>query len=241
MKTQITIIIALFLQLIQSQNKEISNAKGNLYFGANIGLNNIGESTTFILSETNYTKKAFQGGIFAEYYFAKQWSLTSKISYFETGLNYYYHSPGTSGSSGFGGFFNYGSASSTSSANFSGQVLASSLQIKWEFRLIKDFKGYLKVGVGYYIETHSNYKNYFGDVNNGNYPTTYAGGISGIGFTYFLNDKYSIFAETEYHAGSTKYNSGESWLGNGDRQASNQLLSLGIKYKFKSFKNEKTN
>lgn len=218
--------IFLNAQTVEKIKPNIVNPKGKWYFGANIGLNNIGQSTTFIVPETNYYKKRFQAGVFAEYYFAKQWSITNKISYFETGLDYYYYSPGTSS-------YFLGSPEKTYSANFSGQVLVTSLQTKWEFRFVKNFKGYLKFGIGYYFEMQSSYENYINDKYDGNYPSSYGSWLSGCGFTYFINDKYSLFIENEYHIGSVKYNSGNSWLGNGDRNASNQLINIGIKYNFK--------
>ena len=221
--------IALHAQTVEKVKSHIVNPKHNWYFGANIGLNNIGQSTTFIVPDTNYDKKGFQVGIFAEYYVAKQWSITNKISYFETGLDYYYFSPGVSG-------YIMSSPAKTYSAKFSGQVLATSLQTKWEFRLIKNFKGYLKLGIGYYFETHSSYENYNNDINEGNYPSSYGSWLSGYGFTYFINDKYALFFENEYHNGSVKYNSGNSYFGNGGRNASNQLISIGIKYNFKNKK-----
>ena len=230
-KLVLNLLLMIFSIVIYGQEKEIINPKGNLYFGANIGLNNIGQSTSTIVIETNYNKKSFQIGAFAEYYFAKQWSITSKMSYFETGLDYFYYYPGTNG-------YFFSSPSKTNFANFSGEVLTTSLQMKWEFRLVKNFKGYLKLGVAYYVETKSDYQNYINDQNNENYPSNYGSWVSGYGFTYFLNQKYALFIESEFHMGTSKYNSGSGLFGNGDRYASNQLLSIGVKYNFKSSKNK---
>lgn len=232
MKNNIILTLLLLLCVNKSiAQKERFNPKKNLYFGANIGLNNIGQSTIFIVPETKQTKQNLQFGVFAEYYLAKQWSVTTKMSYFETGLNYFYYSAGTSG-------YFFSSPSKTNSANFSGEVLATSLQMKWEFRLVHNFRGYLKLGVAYYVETKSDYQNYINDQNNENYPSNYESWVSGYGFTYFLNQKYALFIESEFHMGTSKYNSGSGLFGNGDRYASNQLLSIGVKYNFKSFKNK---
>lgn len=236
MKKYLTILFLAF-QWFMSSQVENFNPKKNLYFGANIGLNQID-------TKSEKPKSGFQGGVFAEYYFAKQWSITGKISYFETGLDYYHFYPGYASSGGFGGFFGGGSPSRLYSANFSSEVLATSLQIKWEFRLYNIFKGYWKTGIGLYLETHSKYENYIGDKNNGIYSSTFSSVLAGFGVTYFINDKYAIFAEIENHLGAAKFQSNDGWNfgGTGKRFASNHLIGVGVKYKFKNFtKNENTN
>lgn len=224
MKIKITFIAISFIIINTQAQTDRINPNHNLYFGANIGLNNI----NFHYDKTN---QGLHGGIFSEYYLAKQWSLTGKVSFFETALDYHHFYHGTTG-------YFLSSPAKTFNANFSGLVLATSLQIKWEFRLIHNFRGYLKTGYGFYIETYANYSNYINDVNNGNYPSTYSNWLSGLGFTYYINDNYALFFESEYHRGGIKYQSTFGWqvFDDGKRYASNQLFGLGVKYKFKNFK-----
>lgn len=232
MKKYLTIQFLAFQMFMFSQI-EIINPKNNLYLGANIGLN-------LIDIHADESKKSIHAGVFAEYYFAKQWSLTGKTSYFETGLDFYNQSYSLQSRGPGGGSSNL--ERQTFSANFSGAVLATSLQIKWEFRIKHNFKGYLKMGYGYNFETQSNYKNYVGDRNEANYPTSYGGWISGMGLSYFLNDKYALFLESELHHGPVKFNGGYKGYGPGYLYASNHLIGVGVKYKFTNFtKNENTN
>jgi hypothetical protein len=226
MKKNLTTLLLACQMLIFSQIERYQ-PKNNLYFGVNFGLN-------LIDIHADESRKSIHAGAFAEYYFAKQWSLTGKISYFETGLDFYNQSYRLQ-SRGFGG----GSSNFETqifSADFSGHVLATSLQIKWEFNLIKNFSGYLKTGYGYYIETQSKYENYIGDKNEGKYPSSYGGWITGMGLTYFLNEEYALFLEIELHNGPVKFNGGNYVYGSGNQYASNNLIGLGIKYKFKTYK-----
>ena len=57
-----------------------------------------------------------------------------------------------------------------------------------------------------------------------------------MGLTYFLNEEYALFLEIELHNGPGKFNGGNYVYGSGYQYASNNLIGLGIKYKFKTYK-----
>jgi hypothetical protein len=205
----------------QLPSKDIVNPKGQWYFGAEIGSNRI---ASLNLGESRQT---FQGGILAEYYFARHWSLSGKIKYFETGVSYFERAIKSSGS--FAGFF--GSSGRPSySGNFSGAQIAIPLCIKWEFRFRKNFAGSLKIGYNQIFETEGNgtYKSDDKILNLEN-DKIYGGTVLGLGFNYFLNQNLAIYIDFEgYTGGSVK--------GYGQRKSyttENSLTNFGVKYNFK--------
>lgn len=132
MKYKILIIVVLSLvsNKIISQTNEIINPRGKWFFGAEIGLN------TITSIHPNHKANLFQGGVLAEYYFAKHWSASARIKYFETGVSNKYDS---------------------SKVYFEGAVISVPLNIKWEYRISNNFSGNLKLGVALNQEIKSNY------------------------------------------------------------------------------------
>jgi len=207
------ILLLLFPFLINAQSKnEIINPKGKWYFGAEIGTNTI---SSFSLGEPN---QSFQGGVLAEYYFARHWSLSARIKYFETGVSFY--DAGTNGSSGY--IFSY-SGRESYYGNFKGAEIAIPLNIKWEFRISENLGGSLKIGAAYTIETKSEYGSYSKDLPT-NYPTRYESDNLGYGFNYFINKKMAFYLDFEYFIGNSK--------GYG-HYSENKLTNIGTKYNFK--------
>src|SRR5690554_8062710 len=82
-KAVMFIILCLLSNEVISQISENVNPKNTWYFGAEVGINNIRDFNV------ENSKLTFQGGLLAEYYFAKQWSLSGKVKYFETGISFY--------------------------------------------------------------------------------------------------------------------------------------------------------
>jgi hypothetical protein len=79
-KILILVVLSLLSNKIISQTNEIVNPNGKWFFGAEIGLNTI---TSINPNNTN----SIQGGILAEYYFEKHFSISGRIKYFETGVS----------------------------------------------------------------------------------------------------------------------------------------------------------
>src|SRR5690554_3321601 len=92
MKLELKILMFIALSLLSnkiiSQELENVSPKNTWYFGAEIGINNIHGFNV------EKSRQSFQGGLLAEYYFAKQWSLSGKVKYFETGVSFYQPSTG---------------------------------------------------------------------------------------------------------------------------------------------------
>jgi Outer membrane protein beta-barrel domain len=208
-----------FLTYAQETAKpEIINPKGNWYFGAEMGLNTI---TSFDLGEPN---KSFQGGVLAEYYTGRHWSLSGRIKYFETGVSFYRPNTHT------GGWFDLGHDSSL--GTFSGAVIAIPLDIKWEFRMHENFRGYLKTGLVYNYETQSNYN--FSENVSTNHAKDFGSFNTGIGFSYFLNKKMAVYVDLEsYSFGGQKASYQNLVLWDTVYYTENSHLNFGIKYNFK--------
>jgi hypothetical protein len=199
-------------------NPEIVNPKGNWYFGAEIGLNTI---TSFDLGEPN---KSFQGGVLAEYYTCRHWSLSGRIKYFETGVSFY--RPNTHS----GSWFDLGHDASY--GTFKGAVIAIPLNIKWEFRIHKNFRGYFKTGFVYNYETKNNYN--FSENVNTNHSKDFGSFNTGIGFSYFLNKKLAVYIDSEsYSFGGQKASYQNLILWDTVYYTENSHLNFGIKYNFK--------
>jgi len=215
-KAVMFIILCLLSNEVISQISENVNPKNTWYFGAEVGINNIRDFNV------ENSKLTFQGGLLAEYYFAKQWSLSGKVKYFETGISFYQAPTG-------GGWF----GSSERHGTFRGTAVTIPLNIKWEFRVYKNLKANLKLGYGYTIETKSEYINYSENMPTEDYSKSYDSTITGFGLNYFINKKMAVCIDYEYFIGTSKgYRS--DILGNVDYYTRNIFISVGIKYNFKN-------
>jgi hypothetical protein len=207
------IILGLFSNQIISQTVDLVNPKGNWYFGAEIGRNT---ASSLSLGEN---QNSFQGGVLGEYYFAKQWSLSGRIKYFKTGVSF--NQPGSGG--WFGSPGGYGV--------FNGAVIAVPINIKWEFRIYKNLKGYLKLGYVHNIETKSEYGNYSN--NSTDYSKYYGAVNGGYGLNYFINEKMAVYIDFEGYSGASKGET-QTILGTQSHNVQNRLLNFGFKYNFKN-------
>jgi len=208
---------------IKKQEKEAIlstyiDPKEKWFFGAEIGENkprnyNLTGSTSFL-----------QAGLSAEYYFARHWSLSSKIKFYKTGVSF--HQKGSGGS----GWFNLFSTS-THSGNYRGKKIAIPLFIKWEFRMFKNLGASLKLGYTYNIEIQTKYYDYTNNINTSQYKTNYISGISGIGFNYFLDNQSAIYLDIDSYGG-TKKGEVSGLFSDGNVYNSNSIISIGYKYSF---------
>jgi hypothetical protein len=222
MKYRILMILVLSFisNKIISQTNEIINPKGKWFFGAEIGTNEI---TSFSNGESN---NSFQGGILAEFYFARHWSLSGRFKYYNTGVSFYQPNTHTGGWIDLGTDESYG--------NFKGAVLSIPLDIKWEFRINKNLGGSLKVGYAHNIETSSNYGKYSANANT-NFPKQYGSSNAGYGLNYFLKKNIAVYLDVEFYSGAAKgYSNG--FFGKTSYNTLNHLTNFGIKYNFKKDK-----
>jgi Outer membrane protein beta-barrel domain len=217
MKTIILIVFIPFLICAQEITKpEIINPKGNWYFGAEIGLNTI---TSFNLGEHN---QSFQGGVLAEYYTGRHWSLTGKIKYFETGVSSGKDpTPGFFGSSGYARVFN-------------GKVISVPIDVKWQFEIKNNYRGYFKMGLAYNHETKSEYS--FTDNLIPNYAKNFGSFNVGFGVDYLISNRMIVFTDVEsYELGGYKGH-GDGFVFPENYYTTNLLFNFGIKYNFKTKK-----
>lgn len=200
----------------ETPTSENINPVGNWYFGAEIGPNTI---TSYSFNESD---KSLQGGILAEFYTGRHWSLTTRIKYFKTGLSYFNQGSGS-------GFL----SSSSSFGQFEGAVFTIPLNVKWEFRIWKNLSGNLNFGLNYNYETDNKY--YYSNADNYNKysATEYGSYNSGFGFNYFINKKRAVFLNIESYIGGTRGQTG-GFVFSKPIYNTNTLVNFGYKYNFKN-------
>ena len=192
----------IFLSVANGQKTGI-NGDGKWFFGAEIGRNQI-------TSMRPEVKNTVQGGILAEYYFARNWSFAGRLKYFETGVSNKYDSQ-----KGF----------------FLGSVIALPLNMKRYLKIYKSL--YFDVGLGASInrELQSNY--YYPSGENTNFSKTYLNLNAGFGLNYVVNKKYIVYVNFEvYNLGNDRDDA--DWLEILPNGPNNAHLNFGIKYKLSS-------
>lgn len=203
MRKRVLIGITLLLtSSIYGQTTERANQKGKWFFGLELGLNNITSS---------YPQEdvSLQGGILAEYYFAKQWAVSARIKYLKTGVTH-------------DGIFSKGT--------FEGAIISIPLNIKWEYRITPKLNGNLKIGMALNQEVKSNYNYPEGAVTD--FDTFYTSFNPGLGFNYFIAENTAIYVGYEYYLlGNDR--GGGNWLIIVPNSPENGLFNIGIKHSFK--------
>lgn len=206
--------MSLFPSKVVSQATEIINPKGQWFFGVELGTNKINSFSN------DESKTSFQGGFLAEYYFAKHWSFSSKIKFFNTGVSFFQSSVDAV-------FFDLLDRDQYS-GTFKGTVIAIPFAIKWEFRIYKNLGANLKLGYAFNIETKSTYSNYSSNIST-DYPKQYGSTNSGFGLNYFINKKMAIYFDVESCRGGAKGHK-KNILKKTCYKVENSLLSFGIKF-----------
>lgn len=202
-KLLIILVLSLFLNEIIAQTNEIVNPKGKWFFGAEIGLNAI---TSVNPSKIN----SIQGGFLAEYYFAKHWAVNGRIKYFDTGVI---------------------NKNDSEKGVFEGAVVSVPLNIAWEYRILKNFNGNLKLGFALNQEVKSNY--YYPQNEKTNYSKFYGSFNPGIGFNYFISNTTAVYMSYEiYVLGNDRDDA--DFLKIVPNSPNNTLFNIGIKHNFKN-------
>ena len=207
----LTICLSFFQAMLFAQTTEdqIVHPKGLLYFGAEAGLNSI---TSYSFDEQ---ANSIQAGLAAEYYFANQWSLTGRVKYFKTGVSFYQDS-----------YTN----------RFEGNVIAVPVTVKWEFRIVKNLRAYLKAGGAYNYETKSDY-DFAEDANTG-HSRSFGSINTGFGLTYFISKRLAFYLDLEqFTSGGYKgFNTTDSFdigVVSSGTYSTNKFVNVGVKYSFK--------
>jgi hypothetical protein len=222
MKKQILILfisMGAFSQQIDNKMKtHIINPKNNWYFGVELGRNEI-KSNDFIDNST------INIGVSAEYYFHKYWSIQSKIQFYKTEVAYSTQSTFLSnGTKPYQTLF------------FDGTIVSIPITAKWEFKINKNFRGFLNFGTAYNIETESNYV--IPNVANPNlayFPTNYFSLNLGWGLNYNISKKAALYLSYTINSGGYKGHT-DDFMSSYDRVATNLLINIGMKYNFKKQK-----
>lgn len=217
-KTILILFISMgaFSQQIENKTKtHIVNPKNNWYFGVELSGNTI-KSNDYI------ENTAINIGLSAEYYFHKYWSIQSKIQYYKTEVAYSTQST----------FLSNGTRP-YQTLFFEGNILSIPVTAKWEFKINKNFRGFLNFGTALNIETESNYE--IPNVINpdlSDFPTEYFSLNLGWGLNYNLSKKTALYFSYTINNGGYKGHTDE-FLNSFDRVSRNEITSLGLKYNFK--------
>ncbi len=222
-------LFLLFPSLFFAQSKnEIINPKGNWYFGAEIGSNKI---SSFSMGESN---TSFQGGILAEYYFAKHWSVLGRIKYFETGVSFsdinYVDTIGLILP------VDYSITKPYSNLYFKGQVVSIPIDLKFEINVYNELHFFSTLGFAYNREIKSEYilPNYESPYDISMFNKSYINFNLGIGLSYFVNSSANIFINTELSKfGGLKGTNNKSFFSVTYYEPENNFINIGIKYNFK--------
>ena len=158
----------------------------------------------------------------AEYYFARHWSLSSRLKYYETGVSFYKQDTHSGGWFDLGTDENYG--------NFEGAVITVPVNIKWEFRVYKNFAASIKLGAAYNVEVKSNYGPYSEGART-DYSRHYASSNAGYGLNYFINKNFAAYIDVEGFIGQSKGKK-DGFLGQVNYRTRNNFLNFGVKYTF---------
>ena len=218
-KTKI-LYLALLLTVNLFSQKTIVNPNGKWFFGAELGTNNI-------TPDTSEPTNLFQGGLVAEYYFARHWSFTGKIKYYDIGVSFFVpFTPATSGSK-----FSSGSpAVPEYFGNYKGSAISAPINLKWEFRVRKNLAASIRLGATYNLEIKNNY---FNTLNSADLDVSknYTSFQSGLGINYFVNNQMAVYIDVDYFfsefiATIPNYRTRTF-------QNNSTLTSFGIKYCFK--------
>jgi Outer membrane protein beta-barrel domain len=184
-----------------------SQNKKDLFLGVEIGNN-----TIISFKEFDY-KNSLQGGVLAEYYFNKYWSISSRIKYFKTGVS-------------------FDNKNKPTERYFEGTVISIPFNVNIHSNSNYKVCPKLNIGLAWNHETESNY-NY---VNN--YSKSFVSINLNVGIDYKFDENYIIFGNLEgYFFGGSKGNDNDIFLKK-NYYSENILLNIGIKRKI-NFKKSK--
>ncbi|MEC4050170.1 hypothetical protein OX284_012065 [Flavobacterium sp. SUN046] len=201
----------------------IINPDGKWFFGGEMGRNTI-ESYSY-----GEGKRFIQGGISAEYYTGRHWSLSLKVKYFDTGVSYI-----KGDHNDFYPIDDYEAIYGIK--RFKGAVFSFPINIKWEFRIHQNLRGYIKMGVADNEEVQSRYD--YPEGIRTDYVKAYWNFNQGFGLTYFISNKMGAYIDVEgYNLGG--YKGTDSYFFYTKKYFPvNTLFNIGFKYHFENESNK---
>jgi len=206
------LVTCLFIALPSSMHSQIDSIfdpSKKWFFGAEMGVTKIDSYSH------NEPTTSFQGGLYSEYYFTKKWSVTARLKYFKIGES-------------------HGGASilpilSESYHRFDGEVISMPLNIKFEYKIIKNFRGNVKIGIAFNQETISKYQ--YPIDKSTNYATFFIDYNIGFGFSYFLTTYTAIYIDFEAKGLGKDRDDSSTFIV--PHSTDNSFVNIGIKHNFK--------
>ena len=218
-KTKILYLALLITVNLYSQ-KAIVNPKGKWFFGAELGTNSI-------TSDTSAPNHLFQGGVVAEYYFERHWSVFGKIKYYNIGASFFVPSTPAIPASF---IFNGSLGTPEYSGNYKGSAISLPINLKWEFRVRRNLASSIRLGATYNLEIKNDYFNSLNNVKL-DVAKNYVSFQSGLGINYFVNNQMALYIDVDYFV--SEFNATITGYQASNFQTESTLTSFGIKYCFK--------
>jgi hypothetical protein len=183
----------------ENTRSEIVNPKGNWFFGAEIGENTIADDDH---------DQSLQGGVTAEYYMERGFSILGKLKYHKIGLtrNRFY-----------------------SNQKFEGAVVTIPINLKFEWRIFRNLRGNLRFGPNLNQEVERKFQN-ARDFQK-DLPRLYLDANFAVGISYFISRKTIVYFDAEVKGLGREREKTEEWLL--PNATYNSFLNFGIKYNFK--------
>jgi hypothetical protein len=214
MKNRIFIIFLMlsYCSITYSQTDSIVNPNKKWFFGAEIGTNKI---LSFYYNEPT---KSFQGGFITEYYYSKKWSITGRLKYFKIGASR-------------GIVYNtYNNTVDLKNYHrFDGEVIAVPINLKFEYKIFRNFRGNFKFGFALNQETKSEYQYPIGERTN--YSTFFIDYNLGLGFIYYVNNNSAIYIESEFKGLGKDRDDLQTFIA--PNSTNNSFFNFGVKHCFK--------
>jgi hypothetical protein len=222
MKRTIFFLVLVSTCAFSQKNTKLINPKGRWYFGLEIGKNEI---TSFNNGEGNISLSI---GAMSEYYFDKHWSIQARMKYIKTGVSFE-KKPDNDWNFG---WIKSNQANQDVSYNpyynrFDGQTLVFPIDLKWEFRIHKNFRGNFKLGPAANIELKSTYQYANADYTR-NKPM-YVNMNFGYGVNYYISKKLAVALDYESFFWGDSKGSTPGFLWNKTYYATNSILNLQLK------------
>ena len=211
MKHLLLALAIILASTINGQTERLNN-KGKLFVGAELGGNVVHKSNDNVIHS--------QIGVSGEYYFARRWSISTKIKFHKAYLYYYVPKPKPYPCK-IGGL-SCGDREEKI-ANFESYNILIPINLKWDYKITKNFYGYINGGFFLNLETKS-YRNVTDNVKLNHNPI-YASINIGTGLGYQLKNNDVIYVDYNFYRGGDMIK--ESFLFGDSYYPINSHISIG--------------
>lgn len=184
-----TLLTLLMLMLTLNLNAQKGNFLAGMEGGANIAAN------------APYNTLSAQGGLVGEYRFARQWSVVGKIKWNRGDASYHRHADYKTTRHGMGPDFSGMFDGNYFDFDYSSQNIIVPINVKWNFRIYKDFSGY--IDNGYYLNFMLSSRYNISKEKDVKNPKVSLGYNAGAGLSYRMKSGNTIYADYHFYPGES--------------------------------------